>query len=155
MKIIETNIDDMNPEVLGSVMERLLSMGAKDVWAESIHMKKNRQGTLLKVIADDQDTEKLSMFIMQHTTTFGVRVYPVERMILERKMEHVDTEFGRVSVKLGFMEGLLIKASPEYEDMKRCAASVGLSVLLVEEAARAAIWEKYREELQKGNMGMF
>lgn len=143
--MLETNIDDMNPEILGGLLDELLALGARDAWLENIQMKKNRPGILLKVLSKSADQAKLTRFILLNTSTFGVRHYPVGRTCLERRFEEVDTPFGVVKVKLGYLDGKLIKASPEYEDMRQLARVRGLSVYVVEQAARAVIWQVYGE----------
>ena len=121
MLVMETNIDDMNPEFYDYVLDRLFAAGARDVFLSSIQMKKNRPGTLLSVIAEPSLREKLSGIIFRETSTIGIRYYPVNRMILKRASKKVKTRFGTVKVKIIEEPDGTKRATPEYEDLKRIA----------------------------------
>ncbi|MFQ5683274.1 MAG: nickel pincer cofactor biosynthesis protein LarC [Candidatus Binatia bacterium] len=121
MLVLETNIDDMNPEIYDYVLDRLFAAGARDVFLSSIQMKKNRPGTLLRVIADPSRREKLAEIMFRETSTIGVRYYPVHRMILKRTLKKVKTRFGRVTVKMIREPDGTKRAAPEYDDVKRIA----------------------------------
>ena len=121
MLVMETNIDDMNPEFYDYVLDRLFAAGARDVFLSSIQMKKNRPGTLLSVIAEPSLREKLSGIIFRETSTIGIRYYPVNRMILKRALKKVKTRFGTVKVKIIEEPDGTKRATPEYEDLKRIA----------------------------------
>ena len=123
MLVMETNIDDMNPEFYDYVLERLFTAGARDVFLSSIQMKKNRPGTLLRVIADPTSKEKLANILFRETSTIGVRYYPVGRMILNRRSEMVKTRFGAVRVKVVEQPDGTKRAAPEYDDLRRIAAA--------------------------------
>lgn len=120
---METNIDDMNPEFYDYVLERLFTAGARDVFLSPIQMKKNRPGTLLRVIADPTSKEKLANILFRETSTIGVRYYPVGRMILNRRSEMVKTRFGAVRVKVVEQPDGTKRAAPEYDDLRRIAAA--------------------------------
>ena len=115
--VIEANIDDTTPQVLGYTMDRLFEEGALDVALQPLQMKKNRQGTLLRVIARPEDQEKLAQLILAETTSLGVRMYSAQRRVLERRTVPVMTPFGEVRMKVA-QEG---SASPEYDDCQKLA----------------------------------
>jgi pyridinium-3,5-bisthiocarboxylic acid mononucleotide nickel chelatase len=122
MVVIETNIDDMNPEFYDYVLERLFDAGARDVSLTPVQMKKNRPGTLLRIIAEPALRETLAAIVFQETSTIGLRYYPVNRVILKRSAARVKTKFGAVKVKIIETPDGTRKATPEYEDLKRIAA---------------------------------
>jgi uncharacterized protein (DUF111 family) len=133
--VIETNIDDLNPQFYETAIERLFAAGALDVFLTPIQMKKNRPGTLLSVICDPDLTEAIAAVIMAETSTFGVRISRWERMCLDRRWEEVVTEFGVIRIKIGERDGRVITASPEYEDCKRAAIEHGAPIRNVHETA--------------------
>lgn len=119
--VIETNIDNMNPEIYEYLMEILLKKGALDVALIPVQMKKNRPGILLKVIARESDKTKLIENIFNETTSLGVRVHAVERYTLSRKTNVVETPWGKVRIKIIEEPDGRIVTSPEFEDCKRIA----------------------------------
>ncbi len=123
--VLETNIDDMNPQLYGHVMERLFEAGALDVYLTPVQMKKNRPGVLLTVLAERDNAGRLAGIILQETTTLGVRVSSRDRFVLPRSFINVDTPYGRVRVKLaGYGEA--VKAMPEYDDCVKLAEAAGV-----------------------------
>jgi len=123
MLVMETNIDDMNPEFYDYVLDRLFAAGARDVFLSAIQMKKNRPGTLLRVIAQPSHREKIAKILFRETSTIGIRYYPVNRMILKRTSKKVKTRFGLVKVKMIEEPDGTKRATPEYEDLRRIAAA--------------------------------
>ena len=123
MLVIETNVDDMNPQFYDHVMDRLFAAGARDVFLAPIQMKKNRPATLLSVIAAPRDREKLAEIIFQETSTIGVRCYPVSRLVLKRELKKVRTRFGEVTVKVVEQPDGSKRMTPEYDELKRLAAA--------------------------------
>jgi hypothetical protein len=121
MLVMETNIDDMNPELYDYVLDRLFAAGARDVSLSPIQMKKSRPGTSLQVIAEPARREKLAEIIFRETSTIGIRYYPVKRMTLKRAFGRVKTRFGLVKVKFVQEPDGSKRATPEYEDLKRIA----------------------------------
>lgn len=119
--MLETNIDDMSSELLGYLMERIFEAGALDLYFTPIQMKKNRPATKICVLIKPDDLDSIAELILTETTTFGVRFYDVDRKKLPRKIVPVDTKFGVVQVKQGYLGEKIIKAIPEYEDCKRLA----------------------------------
>ena len=135
--LIETNLDDASPELLGYAMERLLEAGALDVYFSPIQMKKNRPGTLLGVIAPPERVGALAELVLAETTTLGVRLRPMGRLIAERRPAIVETAFGPVRVKLKQVGGRTV-AAPEYEDCARLARERGVPLAVVYRLAIAA-----------------
>jgi uncharacterized protein (TIGR00299 family) protein len=135
--VVETNIDDLNPQFYETAMEKLFAAGALDVFLTPIQMKKNRPGTLLSVICEPNGTEAIAAVILAETSTLGVRISRWERICLERRWEEVVTEFGKIRIKIGERDGAAITTSPEYEDCKRAAAEHGVPLRQVYESAAA------------------
>jgi uncharacterized protein (TIGR00299 family) protein len=133
--VIETNIDDLNPQFYETAIERLFAAGALDVFLTPIQMKKNRPGTLLSVICDPAGAESLAAVVLAETSTLGVRMSRWERVCLDRRWEEVVTRFGTIRIKIGERDGKTITASPEYEDCKRAAAEHDVAVRQVYESA--------------------
>ena len=136
--VLECNIDDTVPELLGALTVRLMEAGALDVFTTAVQMKKQRPGTLLTVLSKPADREQVVDLIFGESTTFGVREYMVHRTVLERRHEPVQTPYGQVRIKIGRWRGRDITRAPEYEDCARCAASSGVTVRAVYEATLAA-----------------
>ena len=133
--VIETNIDDLNPQFYETAMERLFAAGALDVFLTPIQMKKNRPGTLLSVICDPDSAESLAALVLAETSTLGVRMSRWERVCLDRRWEEVVTGFGTIRIKIGERDGKTITASPEYEDCKQAAAEHDVAIRQVYENA--------------------
>jgi uncharacterized protein (TIGR00299 family) protein len=131
MLVIETNIDDMNPQFYDHVMERLFAAGARDVFLAPIQMKKNRPGTLLRVIAEPRDRENLARIIFHETSTIGIRHHPIGRIILKRESKKIKTRYGEVAVKIVEEPDGRKRAMPEYDDIKRLAAAKKLPIKLI------------------------
>jgi len=139
MKMIETNIDDMNPEFYDYVMDRLFRAGAVDVFFSSVNMKKNRLGILLSIIVSREKFDLIISILLEETSTFGVRYYDIDRIVLPRNQKKVATSFGKISVKIGSLNSSNLTISPEYEDCKKAALKNGVPVKRVyEEALKAA-----------------
>jgi len=133
--VLETNIDDMSSEIYGYLMEKLFPLGALDVFLTPIFMKKNRPANILTVLVERQNLEKIANFIIDETTTFGVRFYEVERKKLQREFMMVKTQYGEIRVKMGKLGDEVIKAVPEYEDCKRLAEANSVPIRKVYESA--------------------
>jgi len=119
--VVETNIDDSTPEVLGFVMERLLEEGALDVFFSPIQMKKNRPAVLLSFLCPPDRLDTLATLVLAETSAIGLRHYPVDRITLARRIEERETPLGNVRVKLVFEGKGFVRAAPEYEDCRRIA----------------------------------
>jgi len=120
--VIEANLDDLNPQVFGYVMDRLLEEGALDVFGLPVQMKKNRPGMLLTVLSKPEDASRLTELLFKETTTLGVRQREEKRQVLARKWVTVATRWGDVRLKLASMNGTVTNCAPEYEDCRRIAA---------------------------------
>jgi uncharacterized protein (TIGR00299 family) protein len=133
--VVETNIDDYNPEFYDYVMERLFAAGARDVYLTPVHMKKNRPGILLSVLCAAVDRDTVAGIVFTETTTVGVRFYPVERLVLDRAARQVETPYGSVRVKVARHPDGSENIAPEYEDCKRHARERNVPIKLVYQAA--------------------
>jgi len=134
--VIETNIDDMNPEIFPYVIDKLLEAGVLDAFVMPVVMKKGRTGFLLKVLATHEKMEEVKKILFEETTTFGMRFWKVSRDKLERKVVTVKTKYGEVRVKIGYYNGKVANISPEYEDCRRIAMGKGVAIKEVYEEAR-------------------
>ena len=140
--VLEANVDDLNPEIWEWVMERLFAEGARDVFLVSTHMKKNRPGILVSVLADPERRDALTAVLFSETSTLGVRVQPVARLSMEREQRTVETRYGSVSVKIGLGANGERNVAPEYDDCRRLAAESGAPLKQIyQEAVRAALIE--------------
>ena len=144
--LLETNIDDASPQLLGFAQERLFELGALDVWHTPIQMKKNRPGTLLSALVPASLEAQAVSLLLRETTTLGVRRRVVERYEAEREMREVHTEFGPVLVKTKLLDGRPIAASPEYEACRAIALEHGLPL----QDVLARVTQAAREQLFAG-----
>lgn len=136
--MLETNVDDMSPQVFGHVMERAFELGALDCYFTPIQMKKNRPGVLLSVLCGEAEREKLLDLLFSETTTLGVRSFLVERRALERRTVRVETQYGPIDVKVAALNGHIVKQMPEYEQCRQAARNANVPLRIVEDAARSA-----------------
>ncbi|MDX1764725.1 MAG: nickel pincer cofactor biosynthesis protein LarC [bacterium] len=141
--MIESNIDDMNPEFYGHVMDRLFDNGALDVFLTPMVMKKGRPATRVSVLAPLHKEEELTRTLLLETTALGIRRYRVERSMLTRKSVTVETAFGPLTVKIGLLDGAVVNKAPEYEVCRKAARDKGVPLKEIYEAAMRAA-----EELQ-------
>lgn len=135
--LIETNLDNMNPQLFGHVMEKLLEAGALDVWFTGIQMKKGRPGLMLSCIAEPALESKVAALLLTETDTLGIRITQPRRIVANRKLIRVNTKFGPVSVKVGEHGGKTVSAMPEYEDCRRIAGEENVPLKAVFEEAKA------------------
>ncbi len=142
LTIIETNIDDMSPQILGFVMERAFELGALDCWFTPIQMKKNRPATMISILCEADKKDVLTRLLYTETTTIGVRIKQVKRECLDREIVSVSTEFGDISVKQARLDGKIVNSMPEYDDVKRAAVEHGVPFKTVREAVLAKLAEK-------------
>jgi len=126
MILLETNIDDMNPELYENSIRSLMDKGAKDAFIRPILMKKNRIGVLLSVMCSEENKDKLIEAIFDETTTFGIRINNVHRAILDREIRDVETSLGKVRIKIGSYKGKVRSIKPEYEDCQKIADEKGI-----------------------------
>jgi len=137
--ILETNLDDINAEILGHFAETALVAGALDVFYQPIQMKKNRPGVLLTVLCTESRADDFSERILRETSAFGVRRTVAERRKLRREFSEIKTPFGKITVKLGKFNEKVIQASPEFESCKKLAARAKVPLKKIYEAANRAI----------------
>jgi hypothetical protein len=137
--VLETNLDDANPEWLGHFVDKTMTEGALDVFQTQAQMKKNRPGVLLAVVCATADADKFSEWILRHTSAFGVRRTLAERRKLHREFRDVQTSLGQVTVKIGKLDGRVIQTAPEYESCKKLAEERDVPLKAVYEAALSAI----------------
>jgi uncharacterized protein (TIGR00299 family) protein len=136
--VLECEIDDMNPQIFGLVMDRLYGAGALEVYFAAVQMKKNRPGTLLTVLARPEQRQELSAIIFRETTTIGVRYHQVTRERLEREIVSIDTPFGPIRFKVARLGGTVVNATPEFEDCLRLASEGKAPLKDVQAAATKA-----------------
>ncbi|MCD2347665.1 nickel pincer cofactor biosynthesis protein LarC [Clostridium guangxiense] len=136
--IIETNIDDMNPELYGYVEEKLFEVGALDVFKTPIIMKKGRPAIKLSVLVNEKSEDNILDIIFEETTSIGVRKYKVEKTMLHREFSRVKTKYGDITIKKCYYKGRLIKYKPEYEECRIVARENGITIA-----------EVYRETLKQ------
>ena len=149
--VLESNIDTMTGEALGWLLERLLQSGALDVSYAPLHMKKNRPGTLLIVIARPEDAERLAGMILRESATLGVRMRRMERLKAERREEQIETPLGPVRVKLKLVAGKIVDVSPEYDDCRALAERHALPL----ETVRARVIHAARAHFQVEEVSPF
>lgn len=136
--VLQSELDDMNPQLFGLVMERLYAAGALEVYFASVQMKKNRPGTLLTVLARPEQREELSAIVFRETTTIGVRYHQVMRERLEREIVPITTPLGIVRFKVAKLGDTIVNASPEFEDCLRIASERGVPLKDVQSSANKA-----------------
>ncbi len=137
VSVIEANVDDLSPQVLAYAMERLLARGALDVSFAPVFMKKNRPGTLVRVIARPEDQESLAQVLLSETSTLGVRMYAAERRCQARSIIEVETPHGKVRIKAAEDGGY----APEYEDCRKLAIESGVPLKQIMAEANQAYWK--------------
>jgi len=141
--VIETNIDDMNPQVYEYVMERLFARGALDVFLTPVIMKKSRPGILLSVLCHEDRKSELMDIIFRETTTIGIRFYDAGRVVMKREIKEVRTRYGKAKVKVSSFGDGGCRRMPEYDDCRRLAADVQVPLAeVMKEAAEAALQTK-------------
>lgn len=139
VSVLECNIDNMTGELLGDLMERVLSAGALDVSYLPLQMKKNRPAVMVTLICQIVDTERLARLILAETSTLGVRVQQVQRRKAQRSQEQIITPLGPLQIKLKRLGTRVISAAPEYEDCRRLARARQMPLEEVYELARQVI----------------
>jgi uncharacterized protein (DUF111 family) len=137
--LAETNIDDMNPELVPYVIEMLMAAGAQDAWASPAVMKKGRLATTLSVLYERDDEDRILDILYTETTTLGVRITPVRKEALDRRWIETEVEGHVVRVKLATRGGLVVTAAPEYEDAAAAARATGMPLKDVYARALASV----------------
>ena len=142
VSLLETNIDDLSPQVLGHFMDRAFEVGALDCWFTAIQMKKNRPATLVSVLSKVEDEQKLLDLLYRETSTIGVRVQRIDRYALERENRKLSTEFGEMGTKVASKNGEVLNVKPEFDEIKSAAATAGVPLIEVEMAVKRKIGGK-------------
>jgi uncharacterized protein (TIGR00299 family) protein len=144
LSLLVTEVDDMNPEILGDLMGRLFDAGCLDVHYAPIQMKKNRPGTQIQVLCAPEKRGDFAEMLLRHTSTFGLKVLDIERACLPRRKETIETELGLLEIKIGLWDDAVLKVTPEYESCRRLAEQSNLPVAEVYAVALSAIaaWRK-------------
>jgi uncharacterized protein (TIGR00299 family) protein len=142
--LVETNIDDMNPEIYDFIIEKLLSQGALDVYLTPIQMKKNRPAHILSLIAYENDLKKLLVILFDESTTMGVRIREVKRLKLMHKSIIADTEYGKVRTKVAIYKGEVKNIAPEYEDCRKIAGKHKVPLKSIYDEAKEVAREKLK-----------
>jgi pyridinium-3,5-bisthiocarboxylic acid mononucleotide nickel chelatase len=137
--MIETNLDDASPQIIGHFMDLALELGALDCFFTPVQMKKNRPGVLLSVLCGRDEKERLMKLLFTETTTLGVRSYEVTRRALQRSVVRVETQYGPIDVKVANLDGRVVNEMPEFEQCRDAAARANVPLKRVEEAARLAL----------------
>ncbi|HSL53750.1 MAG TPA: nickel pincer cofactor biosynthesis protein LarC [Pyrinomonadaceae bacterium] len=137
--MLETNIDDASPQIIGHVMDRVFVLGALDCFFTPVQMKKNRPGVLLSVLCTSDVKEAVMKLLFTETTTLGVRSYEVARRALQRSIVRVETQYGPIDVKVAHLDGRVVNEMPEFEQCREAAAKANVPVKIVEDAARVAV----------------
>ena len=142
LTLLETNIDDISPQILGFVMERAFDLGALDCWFTSIQMKKNRPATVVSILCHPGDKDKLADLLYRETSTLGVRIREIERECLPREFVKVETKYGPVDVKIARRGVDILNAMPEFDQVKKLALEHKVSFVTV----RDAVWAELNKE---------
>jgi len=137
VELLETNLDDLTPEMLAHAAEALRAAGALDVWSTNALMKKGRPGVVLHALVRPADRAQVADVLFRETSTFGVRLLPVRRLYLDERSETVSVGGHDIRIRLGYLEGRLVTVTPEYEDCAAAAGHAGLAVKEVHETALA------------------
>ena len=137
--VVEANVDDLNPQVYGYVMDKLFAAGALDVWLTPVIMKKTRPATVLSVLIDSDRLDEIVAIIFAETSTIGMRYYKVHRCTASRNIIQATTPWGEVNVKVSSFNGNVCTATPEYEDCRRLAEKSGVPLKAIQQAAIAEV----------------
>jgi uncharacterized protein (TIGR00299 family) protein len=143
--VLEANLDDLNPQIFGYVMDQLFQQGALDAFAIPVQMKKNRPGMLLTVLCHPEQADKLAKLVFSETTTLGIRRRNETRQVLHRQWVQVSTQWGEVRVKIASLNGTIANYAPEYEDCRRIAAEKGVPLKQVMQEAVQRYLQSKRE----------
>lgn len=145
IRVLEANLDDMNPQIFGYLLEKALAAGALDVFATPVQMKKNRPGMLVTILCKPEDEGRFQEMLFAETTTLGVRSHLVERRALPREVVKVTTRFGEVRIKLSRSQGRVQHASPEFDDCRKLAEEKKVPLHEVMEQAMLRFEEQYKK----------
>ena len=147
MFVLETNLDDCTPEHLAYCMEVLLQEGAADAWITPIVMKKGRAAHTLHCLC--RDKLKFSRLLFQHGPTLGMRIREVERIALPRRMMQVEYQGHVVKVKVGYLDGAMVSAKPEFDDCKRIAGELGIPIKQISDQVLHLARDKQQDSMNR------
>jgi uncharacterized protein (TIGR00299 family) protein len=137
--MLETNVDDVSPQIIGHVMDRAFELGARDCYFTPVQMKKNRPGVLLSILCDTDRKDAMMEMLFSETTTLGIRSYEVGRRALERNIVRVETPYGPIDVKVAHLNGRVVNAMPEFDQCRQAAQRAGVPLKEVEDTTRLAL----------------
>ncbi len=137
---IAVNLDDVTGEVVGDAVRTLLQAGALDVWTTAIQMKKQRPGVMLSLLCGADRRDEFARLLIELTGSFGVRFRDWGRLVLDRRHVTVETRYGKVRIKVGELDGKIVVARPEFDDVKHLAQEAGVPVRDVMDAAASAAY---------------
>ena len=140
--VLECEIDDMNPQIFGVLMEKLYAAGALEVFYSAVQMKKNRPGTLMTIVANPEHREAMTDIVFRESTTIGIRHQELSRECLDREMVTVTTGLGAVRFKVARRDGRVLNAQPEFEDLAKLSAERGIPIKDVQALAHKAWLER-------------
>ena len=140
--VLECEIDDMNPQIFGVLMEKLYAAGALEVFYSAVQMKKNRPGTLMTIVARPDQREAMTDIVFRESTTIGIRHQELSRECLDREMVTVTTSLGPVRFKVARRDGRVLNAQPEFEDLAKLSAERGIPIKDVQALAHKAWLER-------------
>jgi uncharacterized protein (TIGR00299 family) protein len=132
LSLLQTNIDDVTPEILGFVMEKALEMGALDCWFTPIQMKKNRPATLISLLCYKEIEDRLSELLFRETNTLGIRIMEIKRVSLQRENLTFESRYGKIGLKKSKLAGRILNVKPEYEDLHKIARAINKPIKEVE-----------------------
>lgn len=135
VSVIEANLDDMNPQMYGYLVDKALAAGALDIYSTAAQMKKNRPGMVVTILCEPSNTSRMMDLLFRETTTIGVRTHQALRKILDREWVRVETEYGDVRMKISRLAGAIVNAAPEFEDCRKLAESKDVPLKTVMAAA--------------------
>jgi uncharacterized protein (TIGR00299 family) protein len=153
VSVIEANVDDMNPQLYGYVLEQALAAGALDVTCSPAQMKKNRPGLTISILCEPDKSDALSQLLFAQTTTIGLRIYETRRKVLDREQVKVETPYGTVRVKVAKRAGEVMNATPEFDDCQRLAQEKSVPLKLVMAAAEAAYYQEHKKTEKSAGAG--
>jgi uncharacterized protein (TIGR00299 family) protein len=153
VSVIEANVDDMNPQLYGYVLEQALAAGALDVTCSPAQMKKNRPGLTISILCEPNKSDALSQLLFEQTTTIGVRIYEARRKVLDREQVTVQTPYGTVRVKVAKRAGEVMNATPEFDDCQRVAKEKSVPLKQVMAAAEAAYYQEHKKTEKTASPG--
>ena len=142
--LIETNIDDMSPEITGSLIDQAISLGALDCWISSYYGKKNRPGMTFHILCENIDREKFSNFIFENTSSLGFRVNHIEREESERTVEEFNSSFGKIKIKYKYLNDKPYTFKVEYDDIIEISKRTGMSYAIITKQLDFEINKKYK-----------